>query len=131
MPTSKCQVKSEHPYHLSPEEVRRDNSDLFRFSIPLDKALRKERYAKAKPDLYVNYCEALGLLGMSDPFPDLDLQLDLEKFFTKLSQLDATILKLYLLKMTQPEIAQRVGLCQAAVSNHFKVIREKFEEFYQ
>ena len=131
MPTSDCQVKNEHPYHLAPEDVRRDNSDLFSFSIPLDKALRKERYAKAKPELYVNYCEAVGILGTSDPFPDVDLQLDLAKFMAKLSSIDATILKLYLLKMTQPEIAQRVGVCQATICNHLKVIREKFEEYYR
>lgn len=131
MDTADCQAKNVHPYQLAPEDVRRDNSDLFRFSIPLDKALRKERFAKAKPELYINYCEAVGILGTSDPFPSLDMQLDMEKFIGQLSILDASIMKLYMFKMTQPEIAQRVGVCQATVCNRMKLIRAKFAEYYK
>jgi hypothetical protein len=50
MNQSECQAQSVKPYQISPDQVRRDNSDLFRYSKTLDKALRKERFSKAKPE---------------------------------------------------------------------------------
>jgi DNA-directed RNA polymerase specialized sigma24 family protein len=79
----------------------------------------------------VDYCEAAGILGLTDPYPNIEFQLDVEKFITLLEPADAHILRLFLFKLNQTEIAQEVGVCQATVCNRLRAIKVRFAEFYQ
>lgn len=119
-----------HSKRLTPEDVSRDNSDLWRYSIPLFKELRKENYSKADPEAYVRYCDAAGITGFTEPFEGIDLKLDIEKFKMLLSGVDLKIFSLMLLGMKQAEISAEVELSQAAVSKRLKKIKEKFKTFY-
>lgn len=130
MSPNDCQAKKEKSYQIPPESVRRDNSDLFRYSVRLDKELRKERFPKEKPEQIINFFDALGTVELVDPYQDIDFRMDMEKFLATQPDLDRSIMRMYLLKMTQTEIAGKLGVCQATVCNRFKVIKEKFAEFY-
>ena len=109
---------STSPKRISPEEVSKDNSDIWRYSPDLYSALRKEKFSKANPEAYMDYMEAIGELGLVSPYDDLELQMDLEIF------------NLMLLGMKQREIKDIVGLCQATVSKRLRNLKAKFKEFY-
>ena len=92
--------------------------------------LRKEKYSKADPAAYLKYCEAVGLESYSEPFKDIDLKLDIEKFKTKLKGVDLEVFTLMLLGMKHREIKDIVGISQASVSLRLKRIRSLFKDFY-
>jgi DNA-binding NarL/FixJ family response regulator len=121
---------STSPKRISPEEVSKDNSDIWRYSPDLYSALRKEKFSKSNPEAHMNYMEAIGELGLVSPYNDLELQMDLEKFKEGLSESDLEIFNLMLLGMKQREIKEIVGLCQATVSKRLRNLKAKFKEFY-
>lgn len=130
MVSTECQEKNKKSYAISADQVKPDNSDLFRYSSVLGNALKKCRFSKSKPEIYIDFFEAAGISGTVEPFEDIDLRVDIERFITTLSETDSKIFKLYLFKLTQTEIAKRVGVCQATVCNRLKALTNKFAEFY-
>lgn len=116
----------------SPDQVRPDNSDLYRYDTELAAALHKERFKKARPDEFSRFCEASGVTGLDDPFEAFDFQLDLEKFITALDDVkDRVIFQMFLLgRVKQTEIAEVVGCCQATVHNRLRKLFARFAEFY-
>ena len=115
---------------ISPEKVKKDNSDLWRYSPELQSALRKEKFSKSDPEAYLAYKHALGEVTLVSPYEDVDLQMDLKKFKKRLKDTDLEIFNLMMLGMRQEEIAEVVGLCQASISNKLKKLRELFKHFY-
>lgn len=119
------------PYYLPPEKVRKDNTNLYRYSTKLDKALRKDRFRKAQPHKFAEYCAAANLNGTEDPFPELEFNMDVEKFMSLLSDRDSQILRLHLFKLNQTEIADVLGISQTAVCFSLRDIRGWFADFYK
>jgi DNA-directed RNA polymerase specialized sigma24 family protein len=110
--------------------VRKDNSDLWRYSTTLSSALRKENYSKYDPEAYINYCDAVGLLDPPDQYAAVDFAMDIEKFKSKLSDVDAKVLSLYLIGLRQREIGELIGAPRRYVSVRLARIFKKFKKFY-
>lgn len=121
---------SESSKRINPEDVNRDNSDIWRYSPELYSVLRKEKFSKSNPEAFIGYMEAIGELHQVSPYEDIDLKLDIEKFKLTLGDIDLEIFNLLMLGMKQCEITEVVGLCQAAISNRLRKIRARFKEFY-
>lgn len=112
-------------------EVNRKNSNLYQYDLRLVKALRQERFKPADPEAYNAHCRATGIQGFSEPFANVERDLDLETFISTLPYRDANIIRGTLLGMTQTETAARVGLCQAWVSHKLRSLAADFKEFYE
>lgn len=116
---------------IPPEKVKKDNSNLYRCDPALAAALRKERFHKAKPEDFVDYCETAGLLDPEDIYAPVEFRMDLEKFISRLPQSDADLFRYrYLLGMSQHEIADMIGMSQSWVSPRLKTLRDRFKAFY-
>lgn len=115
---------------IRPEQVKKDNSDLWRYSTELFQELRKERFSKPKHEAYIDFCEASAIVGYTDPYDALELKLDVERFKNTLEKSDLEIFSLLMVGMRQCEIAELVGSSQACISINLKKIREKFRKFY-
>lgn len=102
-------------------QVKRDNSNIRCFSDSLWRALRKERYKPAKPDAMTNQMAAEQLSWQRDAHSDFEY--DINKFIdNKLSDREAKILRMFLFGggLTQTEIAESLGVCQATVASVLK-----------
>jgi hypothetical protein len=111
-------------------KVRRDNSDVWRYSTILFSELRKENYSKSLPESYNLYCEAVGTMGYSEPFLGFDLTMDIDTFKKTLQKADKELLTLLLLGMKHREISDIVGLSRSAVTRRLLKIKQEFKEFY-
>lgn len=115
---------------ITPDKVKKDNSNIWQYSPELFSALRKEKFSKSDPEAYIAYRDAVGDLALSSPYDDVDLQMDLAVFKKSLNKSDLRLFNLMLLGMTQSEIAGVVGISQPTVSIKLKKLREQFKEFY-
>jgi len=115
---------------ITPEKVRKDNSNIWRYSTHLQSELRKENFSKAIPEAYIAYKEALGEIELVSPYDGVDLSMDLEKFKKKLSKQDRELFNLLLLGMKQEDIAAEVGCSQPLISIKLKRLRDQFKDFY-
>ncbi len=111
--------------------VKRDNSNIVYYDVELFKALRKERFKKANPDLMHN--EMAGEQKQREQDPCADFKLDVERFCnTRLTEREAKIFKAWLFggKIRQVDIGKLVGVSQAVVSIELNVVLDLFKKFY-
>jgi DNA-directed RNA polymerase specialized sigma subunit len=117
---------------LELSQVKKDNSNIRGYSDTLWRELRKERFKPANPDLFTNQmaAEQHSLNNRSD----VDFIHDINKFIDlKLKPREAAILRLFLFGggLTQWEIAEEIGTCQATVANTLRsVLKIVKEDFY-
>jgi hypothetical protein len=116
---------------ITADKVRKDNSNVWRYSPELQAALRKENFSKAKPDSYLQYKDALGELDLVSPYNSIDLKMDIEKFKSNLEGIDVKIFELLMLGMVHEEIADIVGILRPSVSKRIKTIMNFWKEFYK
>lgn len=117
-------------HKITPEKVKRNNSDLFKYSKELCKALRKERFHKPLHEKYLNYCIAADKLSVN-PYEDANFAMDLEKFSNTLKGLELICFQYFLEGLIQEEIACIVGKTQGRVSQILAEVIRKFEIFYK
>lgn len=112
--------------------VKKDNSNIRCYSDELWRALRKERFKPAKPDVFTNQMAAEEY--RLERNPHVDFKQDIERFIdTKLSPKEASIFRLFVFggRITQEEIAELLGICQASVAQTLKtVLKLAREELY-
>lgn len=111
--------------------VKRDNSNIVYYDADLAKALRKERFKKAKPDLMHN--EMAGEQKRREQDPGSDFKLDIERFCNLyLSEREAKIFKAWVFGGTirQAEIGKMVGVSQAVVSIELNLVLDLFKKYY-
>ena len=117
---------------IEAHQVRKDNSNLREFSDSLWRALRKERFKPAKPDAYTNEMAAEEYTLANTPH--VVFKHDMENFIaSKLTPREGDIFRLFLFggRMTQTDIAEYLGVCQAPVANTLKVILKLVkDDFY-
>lgn len=123
-------LASTSKHRIDPEKVNKDNSNLWRYSTILFSALRKENFSKADPEAFIDYCDAIGILGGYDPEEDENLRMDLEKFKGTLNEEDANIFSLFLMGLKQREIEEMLEIKQRYISGRLAAIFKKFERFY-
>lgn len=123
-------LASKSKHSITPEQVNKDNSNLWRYSTILFSAMRKENFSKADPAAYIDYCDAVGILGGYDPSDDANLAMDIETFKGTLSEVDKAIFSMYLLGMRQREMEELLDIKQKAISRHLVSIIERFKIFY-
>jgi hypothetical protein len=124
------ELASNHKMSINPEEVRRDNSNVWRYSKKIFLELRKEKFHKAMPQKHIQFCDFMGELALYEPFNEIDFKLDLETFRKTLGPLDKRIFDLVVIGLIQEEIKEVVGISQPSVSKRLAKIRESFKEFY-
>lgn len=113
------------------EKVKRDNSNIRKYSDPLWRALRKERFKKAQPDVFVNEMAAEQIAWQQDPHTDF--KCDVEKFMREhLTKREAAILEMFLFGggISQTEMGEKLGVSQPTVTNDFRRVLTKFKEYY-
>lgn len=111
--------------------VRRDNTNIRRYSDSLWRALRKERFKKADPNKFVNEMAAEQLAFESDAHSDF--KEDVAKFIaTKLTEREGKIFSLFVFggRMGQADIGAMLDVCQATVSNELNHSLELFKKWY-
>lgn len=117
--------------HIPLEKVRKDNTNLRKFDDKLWRVLRKERFKKANPDLFVNEmaAEEQGLQYKTHTDFDTDVATFIK---TRLNKREAEIFHLYLYggKITQTDIGDMLGVCQATVTNTLQGVLALFHAYY-
>lgn len=115
--------------YLPAEKVKPDNSNLFRHSNTLWKALRKERFSKIKLDAYYRYL-LVSSSGCYDPYPDADLAMDVERFNQTLDEGSAEVLLYFMRGLSVKEIAAETG--RSLPNTYFKLrtLLRQFTTFY-
>jgi DNA-directed RNA polymerase specialized sigma subunit len=111
--------------------VRRDNTNIRKYSDSLWRALRKERFKKADPDKFVNQMAAEQVAFLSDTHTDFSK--DVATFIaSKLTEREGKIFSLFVFggKMGQTDIGKILGVCQATVANDLHCSLELFKEWY-
>lgn len=111
--------------------VRRDNTNIRKYSDSLWRALRKERYKKADPDKFCNQQAAEQLAFNSDDHTDF--RKDVMAFISsKLTEREGKIFSLFVFggKIGQTDIGRILGVCQATVANDLHNAKELFKEYY-
>ena len=111
--------------------VRRDNTNIRKYSDSLWRALRKERFKKADPDKFVNQMAAEQVAFLSDAHTDF--KRDVGTFIaSKLTEREGKIFSLFVFggKMGQTDIGKILGVCQATVANDLHAALELFKEWY-
>lgn len=117
--------------HITLDRVRKDNTNIRKYSDPLWRALRKERFKKADPDKFVNQMAAEQMAFQSDN--NTDFKKDVAKFVTtKLTEREGKIFSLFVFggKMGQTDIGSILGVCQATVANDLHCALELFKGWY-
>ena len=114
---------------ITPDKVRRDNSDVFRYSKELSKALRKEKFAKVRLDAFYKFSLVSGA-GRVDPYPACDFRLDMEKFSATLEHIDRRVLGLFLIGLSAKEISIQISRSHSNVYYHINKIVEAYKLFY-
>ena len=118
---------------IAAHEVKKNNSNLFRYSTELFKAMRKvnydSRFMTQTLDRWYQYLLASGT-GYADPYPDCDFKMDLESFHSRLPPDRQKLLELFMLGLTPTEISKIIG--RSAPNTYFKLSRLKqdFKKFY-
>jgi len=113
------------------ERVRKDNTNLRKYDDSLWRALRKERFKKASPDMFVNEMAAEQQAHRDDPHSDFNT--DVITFVeTKLNTRESEIFRLFVYggKINQVEIGEMLGVSQATVANTLKYLLELFRDYY-
>jgi len=113
------------------EKIRKDNTNLRKYDDKLWRVLRKERFKKAVPDLFVNEMAAEQQAHRDDPHNDFNA--DIETFIkTKLSAREAAMFRLFVYggKINQVEIGDILGVSQSTVANTLKATLELFRVYY-
>ena len=113
------------------EKVRKDNTNIRKYDDKLWRALRKERFKKAVPDMFVNEMAAEQQAHRDDPRSNFNA--DLETFITtKLNKREADIFKLYVYggRINQTDIGDMLGVCQATVANTLQSVLGLFRDYY-
>ena len=111
--------------------VKKDNTNIRRYSDSLWRALRKERFKKADPNKFVNEMAAEQLAFETDE--NSDFKNDVAKFVaTKLTEREGKIFSLFVFggKMGQVDIGNILGVCQATISNDLNNSLALFREWY-
>lgn len=117
---------------ISPDKVRRDNSNIWRFSQELDRELHRLRFRPTDQTRIVEYFEAAGSMELSDPFPSLNFSIDLDRFSeSKLSPVEQNVLRLFLCGLNQQEIADELEISQPYVSRHISEIKKALKEHFK
>lgn len=113
------------------DKVKRDNSNIRKFSDSLWRVLRKERFKKANPDMFTNEmaAEELGLRDASTSDFDCDVDSFAAKFLTKREE---SVLRLFLYggKVCQTEMGEILQVSQPTITNELRRILLKFAEYY-
>lgn len=115
---------------IAPEDVRRDNSNIYRFDYDLFRALRKEKFRKPKlDDRYVHF-SLNRKAAEANPYPDLDFRMDIQAFLDSLEDDDYLFFSMFLLGFSQTEMMQETGLSQPSISLKISRLTERFKRWY-
>ena len=124
------ELASNSKYSITPEKVRKDNTDIWKYSTILARELRKENFKKHRPEDYINYCDAANLLVEENPYEHVDFHMDIEKFKLTLSPVDVKVLDMYLLGMKAVEMEVHLDRKRVSISNRINSIIAKFRIWY-
>ena len=110
--------------------IKKDNSNIYRYSNSLSAELKKDRFKKIDLWEYTNFLQALDGIYV-DPSDSANFSIDLNKFLGRLSGYDNELFRLYYKEeYTQSEIADALGKTQGYVSYKLDAIEKAFIEFY-
>ena len=120
---------------IKPEQVRKDNSNLWRMEgegTYINEELKKLKFKKVEPehiDRLRNWVAVTGH-GIAHPYEDLDAQLDLQTFIARLSEVDAEIFELFLENYSVKEIAAEVNRNTKTVYRRLSGIIDQYKTYY-
>lgn len=114
---------------IPPERVKRDNSNLYAYSVELDRALKKDR--GRNPDLSQDYA-LFAAITPSDvnPYPMTEFAMDLDAFRETLSDDNRLLMGLYLQEYTPKEMSEVTRWAQKTIYYRLKRLRILFKKFY-
>jgi len=120
---------------IKPEQVRKDNSNLWRMEgegTYINEELKKLKFKKVEPehiDRLRNWVAVTGY-GIAHPYEDLDAQLDLQTFIARLTEVDAEIFELFLENYSVKEIAAEVNRNTKTVYRRLSGIIDQYKTYY-
>lgn len=115
---------------ITPDKVRRDNSNIFAFSFDLFRELRKEKFRKPKIDDRFVQFSLNRKAGEANPYPDLDFRMDIDRFMENLEDEDYVFFSMFMMGFSQTEMMQETGLSQPSISLKISRVIEKFKRYY-
>lgn len=130
--------KEEKYKSILPEQVKSNNSNLYRYSNELAKELwkcrgnqnaHKESHSPKNIADYV-ILQKMQNKDIEDPYPHLDFQIDFEKFIEVYPEEDQKIFIMWIQGYTQAEIAEKMWCSQQQVSVRLAFMKEEYEYYY-
>lgn len=116
---------------ISLQDINKTNTNIFRYSKKLWSALRKERFKRINLDK-LHKLQLVSVDGFGfDPYPDMDLQIDLATFRKTLNAGAAEVFDLNLLGLTPSEISKETGRSPTNVYFRLRSLITAFREFYR
>jgi hypothetical protein len=117
--------------------LKRNNSNLYACEEdgarngPLWRALRKERFKKARPDKDAQFHWLITEgADITDPYDLLELRIDIARFRKTLAPELLDVFDLFLHGYTPKQVVLRTQWAQPTVYRKLKQIKEKFKTFY-
>ena len=129
------------PNILLPENVKKDNSNLFLFSQELAKAMKRCEYNRnrSKPKYNQGYEQMEELFyflkqhnkHIFDPITEIEFQHDFQKFIEVYPEIDQEVfISYYFYGLTQQEIADELRVSQPTVSLRLAFMSDEFKYFF-
>lgn len=116
---------------IKAEEVRKDNSDLWRFSRKLADALKKENNKKSPNLVYYETLEQIESACVVDPYEDINERLDLDTFADLLpTEIEKEIFILLMQGFSHSEIGVELGYSRHLYKLTNSII-DKYKQFYE